>query len=122
MICRPNCSLSCVAISRPTMSLLPPGGNGMIIRIGLVGYCCAAADVADATSIAAVSSGSERIFASLSFSECAASGRRPFCARVYWAFMPVSLTTFSHLFISETMKSPNSSWLICTTSAPSLAN
>ena len=39
MICRPSRSLSCAAIRRPTTSLLPPGGNGMISRTGLVGYC-----------------------------------------------------------------------------------
>jgi len=35
--CLPSRSLRCWANTRPTTSLLPPGGNGMIIRIGLLG-------------------------------------------------------------------------------------
>ena len=36
--CLPHRSPSCVAIMRPTMSLLPPGGNGTMSRTGLAGY------------------------------------------------------------------------------------
>jgi hypothetical protein len=60
MICRPSRSPRKVAIGRPTTSLLPPGADGMIIRIGLVGYCCAAAEVIDAASITTMVSGTAR--------------------------------------------------------------
>src|SRR5436190_22466884 len=43
--CLPRRSESWKAIMRPTTSLLPPGGNGMIMRTGLLGYACAAASV-----------------------------------------------------------------------------
>src|SRR5262249_50760338 len=41
--CCPSFILSCCATSRPTTSLLPPGGNGTISRTGRFGYSSATA-------------------------------------------------------------------------------
>jgi hypothetical protein len=40
--CCPSASPRRVAIARPIVSVPPPGGNGRMKRIGLVGYCACA--------------------------------------------------------------------------------
>jgi hypothetical protein len=45
----PICSATLAATSRPTMSVGPPGGNGMIMRMDLEGYVCA--NAAPVTSV-----------------------------------------------------------------------
>src|SRR5262249_3427249 len=56
--CLPRRSPKAVATTRPVTSLPPPGGKGMIIRIGLVGKSCADAAAVSAMTNAAVASGS----------------------------------------------------------------
>src|SRR5688500_3942137 len=51
--CTPYALVSVSAAKRPMMSVGPPGGNGMITRTGLVGYCCALAVAQSADSAAA---------------------------------------------------------------------
>src|SRR4051812_30296308 len=53
----PSCRPSGSAITRPTMSVVPPGANGTIRRITLVGYACpnaGAAAMARAPEAAAI--------------------------------------------------------------------
>ena len=42
------------ASGRPTMSATPPGGNGTIMVIGLVGYCACAPKASSAKSAAKI--------------------------------------------------------------------
>src|SRR5882762_9524480 len=78
--CLPRRSESWKAIIRPTTSLLPPGGNGMIIRTGLLGYDCAAACVVYSAAAASARSSIAE------FSFCRIS---PPCCAVY-PFVPDS--------------------------------
>src|SRR4029450_829025 len=48
--CWPSCVLNCIATSRPTTSLLPPGGKGTIKRTGRLGEFWARAPAASAAS------------------------------------------------------------------------
>ena len=51
--CWPHISDNFCATVRPTMSVLPPAGNGTTSRTGLVGYVCAAAAPAASVSASA---------------------------------------------------------------------
>jgi hypothetical protein len=48
--CWPSPFDSSSATARATMSWLPPGTSGTMIRIGFAGYVCAKADVAQKTA------------------------------------------------------------------------
>src|SRR5687768_4474631 len=48
MTCCPSASPRRPPMARPIVSVPPPGGNGRIQRIDLVGYCCACADATHA--------------------------------------------------------------------------
>ena len=66
MMRAPSCAASGSAIRRAVMSTLPPGGNGEIMRMGWLGYGCAASGGAAASASIASSRG--RIFAVISSS------------------------------------------------------
>src|SRR6185503_12347084 len=62
-ICCPNRSVSFCATGRMMRSDAPPGGNGMISRIGLAGYCCATACMLHAASAPARKTRNQAAFA-----------------------------------------------------------
>src|SRR5689334_1768818 len=51
MNCVPYALVSVSATRRPMMSVGPPGGNGMMTRTGLVGYCWALATLKPSAAI-----------------------------------------------------------------------
>ncbi len=66
--------------SRATTSVVPPGGNGTIMRTGLVGYCCAKTPGAIAMQASAAMTGT-RVTTRRRFMSGLLAGRRAAGAR-----------------------------------------